>query len=188
MNWTLILVILIFLVCIVRGWRRGLLRLLFSLISWIVLILLIAWATPYISNFLRNFTGLYGTIEARCAQTMENRLGTGLLFLTDSAASTMADWILKGLAFLIALLVAVIIVRIIAKALGLINRIPVLKGINRGLGLIGGAVEGYILVSLLFLLVGMVAGTSIGTTMAGQIAASPMLTALYNTNILLRLL
>ncbi len=188
MNWTLILVILIFLVCIVRGWRRGLLRLLFSLVSWIVLIFLVSFVTPYISTFLREHTGLYDLIAARCLETMENRLGTGLAFLGASAAGTMADWILKALSFLIALIVAWIIVRIIVRALGLVNRVPVLKGINRGLGLIGGAVEGYILVCLLFLLVEMIAGTAIGTTMAGHIADSPMLTALYNTNILLRLL
>ncbi|MCC8141181.1 MAG: CvpA family protein [Lachnospiraceae bacterium] len=187
MNWMLIIVVIIFLICILRGWIRGLLRLLFSLVSIVVLIGLISWATPYISNFFKNYTGIYDWIEERCAQRTGGLLGIGLQLFSGSSSSTMADWILKGMSFLIALIVAWIIVRLIFRLLGLVNRVPVVKGINRALGLVGGAVEGYILVCLLFLFVSLISGTVFGETMVQNIESNPFLLFLYDSNILLRL-
>ncbi len=187
MNWMLIIVVLIFLVSIIRGWRRGLLRLLFSLVSIIVLIVLISRLNPYISSFLMNNTGIYERIEAWTADRMENRLGLGLEFLANSTSELTADLILKGLSFLIALIAAVIVVMIIFKVIGLIDRVPVVKGINRVLGLVGGAVEGYIIVCLLLLLVSMIAGTNLGMTLTDNIENNTFLSFLYQNNILLRL-
>ena len=49
MNWLLLVVAGLILFCAVRGWRRGLLRILYSLVSVVLLIGLISYATPYIS-------------------------------------------------------------------------------------------------------------------------------------------
>ena len=46
MNWLLLVVVGLILFCAIRGWRRGLLRILYSLISVILLIGLISYATP----------------------------------------------------------------------------------------------------------------------------------------------
>ena len=64
----------------------------------------------------------------------------------------MAGWILAGGSYFVALLLAGLIVSMIGKSLRIINRIPVLKGVNRILGIFAGAFQGLIIVWLLFLL------------------------------------
>ncbi len=187
MNWMLILVVIIFLIALIWGWSRGFLRMLFSLVSLIVLIWLIQWVTPYISTFLKNYTGLYDRIENWVGQKMTDTLGSGLSFFTDAAAGTAADWILKGVAFLIAVIVALIIVLIIFKVIGLIDRVPIVRGVNRWFGLVAGAVEGYLVICLLFLLVGLIAGSNIGQTLTQNIESNSFLLFLNDHNILMNL-
>ncbi|MCD8046236.1 MAG: CvpA family protein [Clostridiales bacterium] len=182
MNWLLLGVFIVFLICIVHGWRRGLLRLLFSLISWIVMIILISYISPYITDFLRENTGIYSWIEKQCAATIETRLGTGLEFLAAQGAEAAADWILKGIVFLVALLVTIVLIRLVYRALGIVDHIPILRGVNRLLGLVGGGVEAYILISLFFLFVSVIAGTQIGTLLTGCIEENAFLSFLYYNN------
>ncbi len=187
MNWMLIIVIVIFLFAIFRGWRRGLLRLLFSLVSIIVLIALFSWLNPYISSFLKDHTGIYERIETWCAGTIGDQLGSGLGFLTDSVAEVAADWIFKGACFLITFILALIIVLIILRVLGLVNKVPVVGKVNRVLGLVGGAVEGYFVICLVLLFVSLIAGTEIGGTLMENIESNSLLSALYDSNILFQL-
>ena len=97
-----------------------------------------------------------------------------------------ADLILAGASFLIALILAIIIIKLIDKGLGIVDHIPILKGINRTLGLFAGAVEGYILVSLFFLFVALIAGTELGGILTSYINQSRFLSFLYYQNIILK--
>ncbi len=219
MNWMLIIVLIIFLLMIIRGWRKGLLRILFGLIAILVLIGLVSFVTPYVSGFLKEHTGIYTMIEERCTRQIQERIENGMessvgqdsavagislpekvtSYLTDSGETVLessgiyqtlgeraADLILAGAAFLIALILAIIIVKLIDKGLGIVDHIPVLKGINRILGLFAGIFEAFILVSLFFLFVALIAGTEIGETLTGYIDESEFLSFLYYQNIILR--
>ncbi len=187
MNWMLIIVVIIFIWAIFRGWRRGLLRLLFSLVSIIVLIWLFSALNPYISTFLKERTGLYDRIENWCAGLFGDSLGSGLGLLAGSATDTMADWILKGMSFLITFIIALIVVLIVLKLLGLINKVPVVGKVNKILGLAGGAVEGYLVVSLVMLFVSLIAGTELGVSLTQNIDDNTFLSFLYYNNFLLQL-
>ena len=215
----LIIVLIIFLLMIIRGWRKGLLRILFGLIAILVLIGLVSFVTPYVSGFLKEHTGIYTMIEERCTRQIQERIENGMessvgqdsavagislpekvtSYLTDSGETVLessgiyqtlgeraADLILAGAAFLIALILAIIIVKLIDKGLGIVDHIPVLKGINRILGLFAGIFEAFILVSLFFLFVALIAGTEIGETLTGYIDESEFLSFLYYQNIILR--
>ena len=111
----LIITMLIFLIFAVRGWQRGFLQVLFTLVSVIVLIALALWLAPQVTAFLVEKTGASDGIGARL------------------------------LTILIAGLAAFIIVRLIARALKLVNKIPVLGKINRFFGLLAGLAEALIL-------------------------------------------
>ncbi|MCD8231444.1 MAG: CvpA family protein [Clostridiales bacterium] len=185
MNWLLIAVSIVLCGCIIHGWRLGLLKLLFSLISWIAMIVLISYISPYISNFLGNTLGVYGLIEKQCEKTLQTRLGTGLEFLASQGAEAAAELILKGMVFIITLIIVVILLRIVYRFLGIANHIPIIKGINRILGLAGGLVEGYILVSLFFLFVSVIAGSQLGILLTEYIEDSEFLSFLYYYNVLI---
>ncbi len=105
----------------------------------------------------------------------------------ETAGANAADWILAAAAFLIAVILAIIIVRIIGRALGIVNRIPVIGGINRVLCLFAGGFEAYIVVSLLFLFIALIAGTSAGNAITESIDGSAFLSYWYDHNILLNL-
>ena len=215
----LIIVLIIFLLMIIRGWRKGLLRILFGLIAILVLIGLVSFVTPYVSGFLKEHTGIYTMIEERCTRQIQERIENGMessvgqdsavagislpekvtSYLTDSGETVLessgiyqtlgeraADLILAGAAFLIALILAIIIVKLIDKGLGIVDHIPVLKGINRILGLFAGIFEAFILVSLFFLFVALIAGTEIGETLTGYIDENEPLSFLYYQNIILK--
>ena len=53
MNWLLVVVLVILAGHTIKGYRRGLLRVLFSVASLLITVLFVAWATPYVSNFLK---------------------------------------------------------------------------------------------------------------------------------------
>lgn len=70
MNWLLILVIALWAFYIVRGYKKGLLRMLFSLVSWLVILIIVTIATPHVSDFLKEKT----TIEADIEQKSHEKL------------------------------------------------------------------------------------------------------------------
>lgn len=221
MNWLLIVVLVIFAVFVIRGWRKGLLRLLFSLVSVIVLIAVMAYATPHVSEFIKDHTGIYTTIEEKCTEQiqmnmesgMENSVGTvseqsavaGISLpeqvtsyiiengesaientgIYQTLGSRAADMVLAGIAFFVTLILAIVVLKIVDRLLGIANHIPVIKGINRTLGLAGGAVEAFIIVSLIFMFIALIAGTDAGGTLTESIDDSAFLSYLYYQNPLL---
>ena len=47
MNWVLLLVLLILGYNIIRGYRKGFLRIVYSLVSWVIVLTFVTVATPY---------------------------------------------------------------------------------------------------------------------------------------------
>lgn len=57
-NWLFIVVLVLLIIGVVRGFRQGFLRLVFSLVAGIVLIVAVSAATPYVGTFISNHTQL----------------------------------------------------------------------------------------------------------------------------------
>ena len=185
MNWLFWIVVAIIVFFAIRGWNRGLLRILYSLISVVLLIGLISYATPYVTSYIKENTGVYTLLQERCTQALKNRgestieektseqtsntevAGVSLpehvtSYITDSGnalldqagvydmlGSKLADWILAGISYLLRDHCG-IIVSLIGRALRIVSRIPVIKGINRTLGIFAGGFQGLLLIWLLF--------------------------------------
>jgi len=66
MNWLLVAIIFVILVCAIRGLQKGLIRVIFSLISVVVVLIFVSFATPYISNYIEKNTSIYQTIQGKC--------------------------------------------------------------------------------------------------------------------------
>lgn len=65
MNWLLLFVIGIMVLCAMRGYRKGFLRILYSLCAIVVTIVFVTAATPYIANFIEKHTNVRQTIEEK---------------------------------------------------------------------------------------------------------------------------
>lgn len=94
MNWILLVVLAVLILSIWHGYRKGLLRMIYSLVSGIVILILVIWATPYINTFLLENTSIYQTIEENCAnrvrQSAEKTLEDGSENMLNQGESDMA--------------------------------------------------------------------------------------------------
>lgn len=97
-------------------------------------------------------------------------------------AKQVSQMAVKGLAYLIALVAGIIIFQAIGFLLHIIEKIPVLKGINSTFGAVVGVIKGFLYVWLVFALVAAAAGTKQGMFLYSYIAEAPVLTWLYENN------
>lgn len=238
MNWVLIIVLLVLAICIISGYIKGALRMAYSLVSWIIVLAFVSWATPHVSLYLLENTSIHEQIETRCEETMrqsaneqiENaqsqkkaelteqmekeellaELGVnipdflleGILekttgatedFLEESGAYTkvaesLANFVVEGIAFLLTLVTAWLLVHIISRMLGIVSRIPVIKGVNRLLGVVAGAIYGLLLVWLGFYVVALGSAGETGQIIVSYIYQSPFLIFLYENNFVLTMI
>ena len=70
MNWVLMLVLLVLVCCAIYGYTKGFLRIVFSLVAWVIVLVFVSWATPHVSQWIQENTTIYEKIESvrRAAQ------------------------------------------------------------------------------------------------------------------------
>lgn len=72
MNWLLILVVLLVAGNIVWGFFRGFLRVVYSMAAWILILVFVTFATPYVADWMTEHTGLDTRIEKNCKEKLQN--------------------------------------------------------------------------------------------------------------------
>ena len=297
MNWLLIVVVVLWAFYIVRGYKKGMLKMLYSLVSWIVILILVTMATPYMTEFLTANTSIEQNIHKTCKEKLKN-LVTGDNAATDAdmvpgtepgsdsssnssansgsdsgsnssansgsdssstssansgsdsssnssansgsdlssnsntditksnkalldalglkipeelldtisgdnnladsffesaglyeqAATEITAFAMKGISFILCLIVAVIISRIIYGMISIVEAAPVVGTLNRLLGIIIGSVKGLFIVWTVFAIVAMNAMTQAGMMMSDYIYESPFLKWIYENNFVLTIL
>lgn len=76
MNWLLILTVCFVAANIVWGFSRGLLRVVYSMIAWIVILVIVTWTSPYVAEWLTENTAIAERIESGCKEKI-HRIITG---------------------------------------------------------------------------------------------------------------
>lgn len=74
MNWLLIIVGIIFLICMIVGYVRGFIKIVVSLAATIATIALVVVMTPYVSEGIASVTPIDEMIQKKCASTMKPNL------------------------------------------------------------------------------------------------------------------
>lgn len=82
MNGFLIAVLIILIGSMIWGYWKGFIRIAFSLVAMILMIVLVSWATPYITDFLKENTTIYEDLAETCSrkiqisaeETIENKI------------------------------------------------------------------------------------------------------------------
>lgn len=95
MNWLLIVVLLVLIVYTAHGYRRGMLRVLYSLFSLIVTILFVAWTTPYISKIIKENTQIYQKIEIKCEESIREKTQEQITEETEKDANILEEYGIK---------------------------------------------------------------------------------------------
>ena len=70
MNWVLMLVLLVLVCCAIYGYTKGFLRIVFSLVAWVIVLVFVSWATPLCSQWIQENTTIYEKIEAACEESV----------------------------------------------------------------------------------------------------------------------
>lgn len=73
MNWVLILVIAILAGYTLTGYAKGFLKIVYSLVSWIIILVVVTCATPHIENYLRNETNAYDKVLTYCEEAIRKQ-------------------------------------------------------------------------------------------------------------------
>ena len=234
MNWVLILVIAILAGYTLTGYTKGFLKIVYSLVSWIVILVVVIVGTPYIEDYLKNNTGIYDKVVEHCEtasreqaqKELEESSGGTASLLTENelfaaiaeklpenlleniksqtsemtgsliedygiynkTAVAMADLLVKGISTIAAIIAGAIVSALLSAVLGFIGHLPLIGIANKILGLGAGAANGLLIVWIAFYLVAVLCTTKLGSTIIEQIYASPLLTYLYENNVVLSLL
>ena len=237
MNWLLIIVILVLAGNIVWGFSKGFLRVIYSMLAWIAILVFVTWATPYVANVLTEKTNIDNRIETNLDEKLhELVIGdtngqkedrepdtqnpgqgkknyrdlqmklpdavTSKLFDTnkiadqilegsgayDVVAGRATDLVMRVISFVLVLLIAVISFHLLSVVLKVVEKLPLIGGINRLLGLFAGLVKGILIIWLAFAIIAMAGTTDIGIALISYIYESPLLIWAYENNFVLTLL
>lgn len=71
MNGLLIAVLVILIGAVLIGYRRGFVRIAFSLVAMLLTIVLVSLVTPHVTNFLKEHTGVYESLAGKCTQAVQ---------------------------------------------------------------------------------------------------------------------
>ena len=93
---------------------------------------------------------------------------------------------INALAFIVTFIVILIILWLVFAALNLISKLPVLNSMNKTAGFLAGAVQGLVIVWVLFILLTVFGGTTFGRDALQMIGENEALSFIYNNNLLLR--
>lgn len=234
MNWLLILVMIWIAGNTVWGICRGFFRVVCSMAAWLLMLVLVTWATPFIEEVLKEHTRIDERIEAGCedklralvrgadAESDETDIskkgqekdslsdlgiklpevfvdqlldaGESADHLLDAAgvytkaAKRAGDLAMRGLSFVLVLLITWIAFHILVTVLDLVAKLPVIGEVNHLLGGAAGLLKGILLVWLAFAFIAMGSATAVGNGLILLIYESELLIWLYENNLVLSIL
>lgn len=98
----------------------------------------------------------------------------------------IAKLIIRGITYIVLFVIIRIVLKIMVKVFGIVDKIPVVEDVSQLAGGIAGAITGFVVVWIGFLFLLAFSGTSFGITCYQCINDSPILSFLYNNNLLLK--
>ena len=182
MNWLLIAVICIIAWNVVRVYTRGVLRMVYSLAAWIVMLAASTMAAPYVRDQILSQTGIepviLNGIEKQIAAQGQKATGdfdmANILLQQSGAYDTISaqltNAIMTGLSFFIVFFLLGIVAYIVRHIIRKIERVPVIGTVNR------------------IALTSLFAASEMGQTMTAYINDSMMLKYLYENNPVIKLI
>ena len=187
MNWLLPAVALFLALSAWDGHHKGFIRKIVGVLSLILTLIVTSMVSPYLHTFLKESTGVYRFIQNRIeGSDLELLDALRTLGMENAVSGYLADEILRWAAFLIALLLAGVLIRGIVFSLGIVSHLPILHGLNKTAGLLLGLCEGIVLLWIFFIVITVCASTRGGAQLLKMTAQSGILSWLYHNNLLLQ--
>ena len=212
MNWLVLIVFIVFFINIYQGYRKGFLRTVLSLVSWIFIIVVANMFAPQLTEMLISETSIDETIiqfiNEKLTETVgfiniEEQLPVELreilsgnfnsfeeIFVSDilKTEEVLLPYIfeaLKILSTIILIIILRIVVNIVDKILAFATNLPLIGQADKTLGLVFGFAKGFVLVWILMTIITFGFMLNINSFDISIINESQILTWLYENNPLL---
>lgn len=222
MDWICIVIGVLFLICLVSGWARGLFKVLLSVAGMIASIIIATYIAPSVSGYLEEHTKIDDNIAAYISEELsfsdseeetskgvqvevindlpisetlkanildnnnsEMYAALGATGVYDYIAKSMAVVILNGMVFLVLVVVTQVFFSTLGKAAEGLTKLPIIRSIDKIGGGLLGAMQGLILIWILFLLLSITSTSEISQEMIKAINQISFLKLLYDNNLLL---
>ena len=169
MNWLLIAVICIIAWNVVRGYTRGVLRMVYSLAACILMLTASTMAAPYVRDNILSQTGIESVICSNIEKQIaaQGQKATGDFDMVnillqksgayDSISMQLTNAIMTGLSFFIVIFWLGIVEYFVRRLIRKIERVPVISTVNRVAGFGVGFIKGIVIVWLLLALISLLA-------------------------------
>lgn len=235
-NFLLVMIVAILLGMAVIGYRKGLIKMVVSVLSVLVTLVLVVTLQPEISSMLKE-TQIYEKLKTQTTMVIHDKvyekleqgdlwretdnleaLTNELLermnipgeiqeFLKDSILKTniqgttmegianelstqigekLADLVLDCGVFAVSYFLILACVKLLFGAVNLISYFPLIHGANKIAGFVLGLAEGVCIVWVFFLLLTTMGGPELDETLFPQIQGNPLLSFLYENNLLMK--
>lgn len=147
---------------------------------------------------LQSITGQVSFIEELpLPQTVKDKLmeNNNTEIYKRLAVESFADYlgkylsygIINAICFLISFAIATILMYMILYAVDILTALPVIGTLNRIGGICIGCIQGLIWIWVIFLIITIICDTPAGIYLQGQIRSDPILTWIYNNNMLMKI-
>ena len=225
-NYLLIAVVAVILFGVIRGYRKGFLRIAVSLASLIFVVFLASKVSTIVGDFIIDRTPVYEDVRHKIVEIYAEKNGVLDNSVSDNQSLTIQSYelpeliasalitnntqhmynvlaaslfeeyisgflakiVIKAGSFVGLFIVFAIFVFIILGVVKILEKIPVLRTLNRLSGMVAGLSVSLIFVWVFFTAAMIFFTNSIGTWMFIQIRSSQFLTFLFNNNLLLKIL
>ena len=97
----------------------------------------------------------------------------------------LTDMAINCVAFIITFVIIQVLLAIAVMVLDLVSKLPVLNTANKTLGLVAGLVQGYLILSLLGVILMAISTSELGIKIGSQVASNPVLSFIYRHNLIL---
>ena len=218
MNWTLLAVIVIITVFALVGLKRGIVRMVLSLLFSVVGIVVAIFITPAVTTCVKKNTDWDEKVRTRTMEYMED---AGFLMTADSeetkeifpevfqkeinagadeyikkgaeayngyVVGSVANFILSSIIYLIVFFCIIIVCCIIGGIIKTVAKLPGIRTANDLGGMIAGVGLGLMAVSLMFLILMVFSNFPWAERIYADIEKSSILSFLYNKNLILMII
>lgn len=216
MNYLVIVILLILAWSLFDGYKKGFMRGVFALVSWIIILVLCNVATPMVADFLIEETSIEESISetitvklnemiaesgvAEVEQNIPEELRTALLgeegnFEEILAAegqmiinsSSIVYTVISVVALVIVVIVTRILMIVIDMVLGIASKLPIIGSADKLLGVVCGGAKGMLICWIVLAVISVMALSSANTELASCITESQLLTWMQDNNFILKM-
>ena len=202
-----VIIILVILLCTFIGYKRGLIRVITSLLSFIIALVLAVIIYKPVSNIIINNTNIYNNIQSGIYENIKDEdieeSDNGIISFAknyiyseakditlEMISESVAQIVIDVITFIIILIITRIILIFVSVVFSSIASLPIIKQFNKAGGLIYGFLQGIIINYIIFALILLIVQISNVNTyfINNSINKYKIGNILYNENIIINLI